>query len=154
MNPTSNPSKLSVRKAYSEQIREKQKAKKNKKLSKVDGNTSKSSLNKEANTKTKINIKCVKPLRAQKRHLNILFEECSYPRVQTDKNLRKTSRAKNDKQTRCIKAPKTYQSMKSIRKEHESTTLKPTNNEIQVNGTHDTLKYQYRIYELKKKLEQ
>ena len=150
MKPKNNPSKLSIRKAYSEQLREKQKARDNKKLIKVDGNSTKRSLNKETSSKTKTNIKSVKSPREQKCHLNILFEESSHPRLHKDKkNPTKNSKVENDKRTRCIKPPKNYQSIKSNKKNHISTTI----DEKQVKCTQDTLKYQYKIYDLEKKLE-
>ena len=150
MKPKNNPSKLSIRKAYSEQLREKQKARDNKKLIKVDGNSTKRSLNKETSSKTKTNIKSVKSPREQKCHLNILFEESSHPRLHKDKkNPTKNSKVENDKRTRCIKPPKNYQSIKSNKKNHISTTI----DEKQIKSTQDTLKYQYRVYDLEKKLE-
>ena len=154
MKPKNNPSKLSIRKAYSEQLREKQKARDNKKLIKVDGKSTKKSLNKATSSRTKTNIKGVKSLKEEKCHLNILFEESNHQKVQLDdKSLRKNSKAQSDKPTRCIKPPKNYQSIKSNRKSHKSITLKSTIDEKLTKNTQDTLKYQYRIYDLEKKLE-
>lgn len=146
MNPKTIVSKLSLRKAYSEQLRKKLKEKKNKNLIKVCGNTTKRDLNKYTKKESKTDLKSFKSLNENKCRLEVLFEE---PSAQSAQRLG----AEKEEKTRCIKPPKIYANIKSLWRENKSTTIKPTSVRDK-KCIEDTLKYQYEVYGLKKKLEQ